>query len=825
MRIPFAAIQGGVAGISAPPQRTPDAATDPSAGIGAAGIARGMALGAEVLDRFQQARNTVAVSDAILDGADQLDAFRKDLDADPDHAGREAKFTRRFQELRNEKLSTLTDPRARDDFYVRFNRAGRTMQAQVRDAAQDEETQIFKLKLGESLDQLANKVVMSRSEEERQAFQLEASNAITDAVRTGRFKATEARTLQRAYLGKVDGALAAEMIRTNPGGAIAALGDPERFKYLDASQRVNLRAQAQQRSESLSAQARVELRGDVADLTSAMAQGQTVDPAEVQAVIKRAGATSRLGATLQRSYDFYQRVQIETTGKSIPQLTAAIARYSVGELSPPGGQVVDTKSVGGARSAGLAATIAPPAASTGTQAQWQGEQADVEPVVPVRSLPLPARSLELPPRSDPLVEGSAGARVEPLVRQVVKPPTADDLHMARVLKAARDRKVAERDQDPAAYALKNYPTIAEDLVRADQLANGSDETAAQDAPALRRRAWQAMEATQLGEGVPIHKVSLLTGPQADALKAQLLTAEGQKRVDLVQSLQAQYGDLWPRVYNQVSGGKAMPGDIQVIASLPPGANMPAVLVAEASKISDKQAGDVLGTQKIGDIDKAVRAQTAAMAGTMAQAPNGPEFLATYQGTAEKVARLLLMRGETSVEAAAKRAMDLVFYDHWEVVDTVRVPKQGGQPIVPASAVRATQRLVIDALPKMELAAPGGEKGVSEAARKDALIRNVRSFGYWMTTADDKGMVLMAGPGLPVLMADGKPVMLGFDSVLAASGNQAAVEGGVWRAAAGFDPGHDDAPPAAGGYPWLQHLFTRDAEMRERRQRNRSERAP
>jgi hypothetical protein len=209
---------------------------------------------------------------------------------------------------------------------------------------------------------------------------------------------------------------------------------------------------------------------------------------------------------------------------------------------------------------------------------------------------------------------------------------------------------------------------------------------------------------------------------------------------------------------------------------------------------------------------------------MAQAPNGPEFLATYQGAAEKVARLLLMRGETSVEAAAKRAMDLVFYDHWEVVDQVRVPKQGGQPIVPASAVRATQRLVIDALPKMDLAAPAGEKGVSEASRKDALIRNVRSFGYWMTTADDKGMVLMAGPGLPVLMADGKPVMLGFDSVLAAAGHQAAVEGGIWRAAAGFDPGSDDAPPAAGGYPWLQQLFTRDAEMRDRRQKNRAERA-
>ena len=415
-------------------------------------------------------------------------------------------------------------------------------------------------------------------------------------------------------------------------------------------------------------------------------------------------------------------------------------------------------------------------------------------------------------------EISAAARSEELGRvlaQGPKAPSAADLHLARVAQTALNRKIEERDRDPAAYTLKNYPTIAEDLVRADQLANGQDETAAQDAPALRRRAWQAMEATQLAEGVPAHKVTLMPAPQADALKAQLLNAQGQDR---------QYGDMWPRAFNQISDGKPMPGDLQVIGSMPQSANMQAVIVAEAYKLPEKQSAEVLGTQKVGEIDKAVRSQVQPMAGTMAPAPNGAEFLATYQSAAEKVARLLVIRG-ADVNSAAKRAADIVFYDHWEVVDQVRVPKQNGQPVVSTSAVRAMQAQVIDSLPKMELIAPRADRGVTESAAREALIRNVRSFGTWMTTADDKGMVLMAGPGLPVRFADGKPLIVPFDSVLANEGQQAAESNLFARSLSGSAPDADLGPPAAGVPRWLQNAIGLDLDMRDRRSRMRQQRVP
>lgn len=829
-RIPFAAIQGGTATVAAPPLQSATAPADPSAGVGAMAAARGLALGVEVADRFFQARNSVAVSDAVLDSSDKLDAFRQDLAQDGDHATREARFQRRLNEERDEKLQGLGDPRARDDFRIRFNRVARSMQAQVRNQAREEETQLFRMKLGENLDTLANKVVLTRNVQEREGYQLEAQAAIEDAVRTGRLSAHGARAMQRAYLGKVDGALAAEMIRSDPAGAIAALGDPEKFRYLDASQRVNLRAQATQRAESLSAQARVELRGDAQDLTAAMAQGQPVDPAQVQALIRRAGPNSAIGAGLQRSWEFFQRVQVETTGRNIPQLAAAIGRLERGEPVTHDGYAAP-RAADGRTMTELAITVSDPRLNggrpTNIPALWGGRPVgDDEAVRRALASGRPWPSFDTPEQAD--VAALARAETQDAAPAgAARPPTAQDLHLARALKTALGRKIEERDRDPAAYALANYPTIAEDLVRADQLQAGGDETAAQDAPALRRRAWQTMESVQAAEGVPAHRIALLTRPQAEALQAQLLGAEGQARVDLVQQLKHTYGDSWARAWNQIGDGKPMPGDVQVIAALPREATLQATIVAEAFRLQDRQAAEVLGSEKIGAVDKAVRAQTGPMAGTMAQAPGGPEFLATYQNAAEKVARLLVIRGE-GVETAARRAADIVFYDHWEVVDRARVPKVNGQPIVPASAVRAAQRQVVEALPQMELAVPAGDKGTTEASRKDALVRNVRSFGAWMTTADDKGLVLMAGPGLPVLHKDGRPLMLGFDGVLAAAGNAAAAANLDLRRALQnegltVDEGSDPAPPAAGGPAWLQDLVGRDLDIRQRRAQRRQER--
>lgn len=820
-RIPFAQIgPAGAVSIGAAPLQSLDVAQQLSGGSALEAIGRGLKATAEMGQKLREARNTVDVSNAMVEASDQLDEHRRALDRDPDVAGREVKFGQRMEEVRAALAEKLSDRQAVDHFTVRYNQLSRTMLLQVRHGARDEELQNFKLDLADSLDKLATRQVFVRSEGERQALQGEAQKSIEEAVRTGRLSAVQANGMRKAYLGNVDAALAAEMARTRPGEAIAALGDPEKFPYLPADRRVALRAMATQRAESQNAQASAELRADVASYGQARQSGQPVPEAVYQDLLVRSGGPgSKVGRTLVAQREFFDAVDQNTQVQSLPALRASLDRLESNRL--PAGPAEDPAGPKSPQQAlfdlSVARTVRRQLTAAERTAQRDFHELDRE-FQTVREkgesfqrLPdLVRMANEIDPSGglvasvrerNQLYDRLGETRGEPAsaVRQridAIDAMRAPDgtLDVARVqerhaLVAAYERKLGEFTKDPAAAVMRYYPTIAETFQKAEQMSQpGADPAAVASAAELRRKGFVAMIEAQHHEGVPDYKRALLTHENVEALKAKFLTTEGQARVDLVETVRAQYGDQWSRVQAQLWHGKPAPADVQVLAGLPDGAVLPKVDVAEAYKIPDAQAREVLGGKRITAIDEAVRAAVAPMAATMTKALGGEQFLATYQGAIERVARLYAMRGEASDTRAAQRAADRLFFEHWEVVDgaggaTVRVPKQGGEPIVPASAVRAAQRQVVDALAKLDLVVPSagpGDKSTTEAQRKDMLVRNVRSFGYWMTTADDKGMVLFTGPGLPVQHADGQNVYLSFSLVKSVQADAGAAQRDVER---------------------------------------------
>lgn len=765
-RIPFAQISGDVVNVAPPAAFDPGIAAQLSGGTALIGAGRGIAAAAEIGEKIVQARDTVNVSNALVDANAELDRFRGDLDRDPDVAGREAKFAAKAEEVKSAAAEKLGRGSAIDNFNIRYNQLSRTMQLQVMHAARDEELQNFRLDLTTGLDKLATQAAFARSDAERQVLQAEADKTITDAVRTGRLTAVGANGLRKAFLGRVDAALAGEMVRTNPGAAIAALGDPEKFKYLDAPARVQLRAQATARSESLGIQARAELRADVGefvqDVARGMVTGQMPSEQDYKALLARTGPKSALGVRLQRTWDFGTQVADDATGKSIPQLQARVRELqgvteAAGPPAPPPAYAVTDARLNGGRP-----TVVP--------AQWDGQPVD-------RAGALERAVASAGPYQSFDSEEQAAAAI-PALAPAARAASPQDLHKARVLGAALQQRIEARERDPAAYALVTYPTISDTFAKADQMAQGADETAAAAAADVRRRAWSSLIEAQQREGTPDYKVQLLTRPQAEALRANLQTADGQQRVDLVDQLRVQFGEHWPRVQAQLFHDKPAPGDVQVIGALPPGADAPKLDVVEANKISDQQATELLGGKKITEVDDAVRKAVEPMAATMVQVAGGPSFLATYQSQIERVARLYMIRDKLDSATAASRAADRLFFDHWEVIDgvggaTLGVPKRQGVPIVPASAVRDMQRTVMDALPKLDLLDVGGLPDTTAAQRRDMLVQAVRLSGFWIATEDDQGMVLMAGPKRPVLFADGRPLIVPFDSVAALAANKDA----------------------------------------------------
>lgn len=773
-RIPIAVVQGGVVSPGATPLQSLDVAQQLSSGASLEAIGRGLAVTRQVAEKMQEARDTLNVSQQVNDVSLELDKIRGELDNDPNYAGRRDKFDARALQARDNAMSKLSSPGARQDFELRFNRLHGSMGLQIQHEAREGENQAFRLQLGEQLDGLANRAVFARSPQEREVFQTEALTAITEAVRTQRLSATGANGLRKAYVGKVDAALASEQVRLNPSAAIAALGDPTKFPNLDAAARVQLRAQAQQRAESLGAQASAELRADIHDYQTARQSGQAVPP-EVEAdILRRAGGKSKLGQAFVRARDFYNRVDTETTGQSIPQLQQRISDLEGGGQRKTWDGYAARRNNDGSVSTELTITVTDPKLNNGKPTNipslWEGKELDQ--AAAIDKAAKSGRQWQGYNSIDDAVQAAVQRSNE--LGQGGKGPTLDDLNVSRALKTALDRKVTERDRDPAAYALKYNPTVSEQLAASEEARQSNDAIAQAQADDLRRAAWAAMLDAQRREGVPEHRLSLMTKPSAEALKAKLFSAEGQDRVDLIDNLRTTYGDQWNRVKSQLGDGKPLPPDLEVVANLPQGANVDRVMLTEAFKLSDQKATELLGASRIKDIDESVRSRGSEMVGTLAQAPDGPQWAATYQNAAEKLARLYVVRGD-SVGRATERAFNQVFYDHWEVVGTARVPKQQGRPVVEASAVRAAQAGVLDVLDRMDLSVPDQAEfpGTTPNQRKQMLVRNARSFGFWMTGPNDDGMYLMAGPGLPVRFADGQPLFVPFDSVSALAANRQA----------------------------------------------------
>lgn len=368
----------------------------------------------------------------------------------------------------------------------------------------------------------------------------------------------------------------------------------------------------------------------------------------------------------------------------------------------------------------------------------------------------------------------------------------EDLAHGAALSHALQIKREALAADSAAYVQRNYPTIAEGLAQAEQKAASNDVVQQAQGNQMRRDNQAAMIDAQRREGVPEEKIALMTKPQAEAVYGKITTAAPQERADLVTSLRESYGDYWPIVQRQLSVNHALPPDVAILAQLPTGedANLLKTRVVQAYSLKPTEATELLGSQTVKDITDSVRRASADMVTSMNQAADGPRTIATWQSGIQKLAELYMIRGETSVNKAVKRAADELFYNNWTLSSavngvSVRIPNEKGQPIVAPADVTSAQRLIVSQLPNLELAIPD-VPGVSETQRKIALINNIKSFGFWVSTADEKGMALMAGNGQPVMLESagdprgGTPLIVPFDSVRALADQRAATSGEIAR---------------------------------------------
>lgn len=394
--------------------------------------------------------------------------------------------------------------------------------------------------------------------------------------------------------------------------------------------------------------------------------------------------------------------------------------------------------------------------------------------------------------------------------------TPEDLAKSHALSVAAAAKRQARDADEAGYIVKTYPTIGEQLAQAEKLAASGDVIEQQRGMDLRRGAWAAMLEAQKREGVADNNLALLNKAQLEQVKSGLQAADTNERVGNVVKLREAYGEYWSLVARQIWQGKPAPPDVQVIAALPQGAALPREAVVEAFKLSDEDNKRMLGGSVVQQIRDDVRERTAELASTMARAPDGPKFIATYQEAIAKVAELYVIRGEKNAGQAVVRAANDLFHDHYVMAPAVngvavRIPKVNGIAAADPSDVSRAQQTVMAQLPNMDLLLPGEGRmqGLTETQQKARLVQVIRSSGYWMTTAGEGGMALLAGPGQYVRFADGSPVVMPFDSAQAIAAQRASSRSETirqWGGSTGIQPPHGEDPNTVTMPGQLLHYF-------------------
>lgn len=716
----------------------------------------------------KDARDTSDVIAARSSYTEALDRKRIELESDPDYRSREGKL-RAFADTQRSALGKSMSYAAQRTFADLAERTYSVSAHNLREQARRDEVEEHVLRITEANNKELDAALKEGNPVRRKLILDRVEGNIRAAQASNILSATQAERLHKGTLKKFDTLQVAELMRTNPSAAVALANDPKRTPFLDPLERKELALKAQQRAESLGTQARAEVRADLTLYEAARRSGQGVDEETYQALFDRAQrASPDLARRLAGVRYFYDRVDEHTTGKTLPQLRESVAGLERGS---------SLTDLGIARAVRreLAGAEREERQKLGDQLKEfetyrrQGEAYPKFAELVKRAEDLGGTPLGDAVRSQDAMWSRIGAarktgsadiaeRIQMIETERRRDQggqlTLEDLTERQALVEAFTQKRRELDQDSAAFAFKYYPTVREAYAAAHE----SKDRAVLD------RAHAALVEAQRREGVAEHKIALITKGRAEQIEADLGRLPNAKQIELVDELRATYGEqYWGFVKAQLNQGKPLPAHLEVVASLPPGARSARVELAEAYKTTREQDRQALGPAVMTEIDEAVRGKTQDVRDSFARSFGGNAFADAFQSATEKLAAYYARTMPAG--AAVDRAYARVFGDHWEVVNGVRVPKANGEPVFDLSRVRDLQRFTTDRIGEFEIALPPAtpaDRFLTEPQRKAMYVRVIRRDGFFVSAPDERGMILFAAPGIPVLRKDGSPIVIPFD---------------------------------------------------------------
>jgi hypothetical protein len=311
------------------------------------------------------------------------------------------------------------------------------------------------------------------------------------------------------------------------------------------------------------------------------------------------------------------------------------------------------------------------------------------------------------------------------------------IETAKEKAAEQARKlVAERDKDPAAYAIKHMPAAADAWQKLQTSLAGTDLPAMQNAA---RNYVLVTTQEQQSVGVPPDRVRLLPEANLKILQGEVEKPERaggpSKLYDRVRAQAMIWGDNWGRIAGELGKGaepavRVMSHPIdptagQVLAEL---ASTPFATIA---KDQDKEKQAAIKAEVL----KAFKPLFASMDGK----EGAQRAFDDFRSQAEKYAAWHVAHHNSTAAEAAKAAWGALVDHGYSFTGTLRVPRDAG--VTPADAsIAATDILrdLADVKPEPALQIPG----VSAGYAKQQTLKQVVRDGAWLTLPRNDGIVLM-----------------------------------------------------------------------------------
>lgn len=388
---------------------------------------------------------------------------------------------------------------------------------------------------------------------------------------------------------------------------------------------------------------------------------------------------------------------------------------------------------------------------------------------------------------------------------------------------AAEAEIKARDDDPAAWALRQSPGLAGGI---DALGDGDAQTA------RRQAAGYAVGQLTLQEAVGVSAAErrILPKTTAAALVARIEenpdpSAGLRELGQIVQAFSPPAGAdgrtvtaAYARqrmVVRELAAAGADNADVAAAVDL---ADNPVQL----GRYVAARRGGALAAMKPKEKDEVSDAVSSAMAPYLRSFEGVPVSAALTGGrraVAEALAAEHLRRNGGSVRAAAEAAAEVIAGDYKFVGNHgFRMPRQladrregsqFNQNLANRGASRIVASLTVNDGQGFYAPADNG-RGLTEAQRRERYADTVTSRGRWMTTPDDAGLVLMTptldGGWTPALDREGRAVSRSWSSLIAAGrdrvtgpsararGNAGIGGGGVPRGVRNNNPGNIEANP-------------------------------